>query len=262
MYEKGSCAMEMTIENVKAMFDSSIEQAQELIKDSSKVDELLLQLEKSLKDIPEVGDVLSDIPVLIAMVKGYITKQYTAVSPKVIVTIIGAFIYFVKKHDIIADHIPVVGKIDDLAVLAFALRFVEPELNAYKEWRDGGCRTAPVSEEPAAASSAEEMTFDELLDKVRSIAESVDASDHDFLAVQVNITGDNGGVFYVEVKDGVINIEPYEYNDRNCAVTMSLHDFVELIEGKLDPVKAFALGKLEIDGDPEKALEFSNLLRN
>ncbi|MBO6260185.1 MAG: hypothetical protein J6N47_05120 [Lachnospiraceae bacterium] len=39
------------------------------------------------------------------------------------------------------------------------------------------------------------MKFDELLAKVRGMAEKVDASGKDFLAVQVNITGKDSGVF-------------------------------------------------------------------
>ncbi len=105
------------------------------------------------------------------------------------------------------------------------------------------------------------MTFDELLIKVRGMAGRVDASQTDFLAVQVNITGDNGGVFYVEVKDGNVNVEPYEYNDRNCAITMSNDNFNKLIDGKLNPVTAFTLGKLKVDGDVGKALEFSKILK-
>ncbi len=105
------------------------------------------------------------------------------------------------------------------------------------------------------------MTFDELIIKVRTMASRINVQGRDFLAVQVNITGEQGGVFYVEVKDGKINIEPYEYTDRNCAVTMDLSNFNKLIDGKLDPVFAFTTGKLKVDGDISKALEFSNLLK-
>ena len=105
------------------------------------------------------------------------------------------------------------------------------------------------------------MTFDELLEKVRGIAATKDVSDKDFLAVQVNITGKNPGVFYVEVKDHKVNVEPYEYNDRNCAVTMNMTDFNKLLDGKLDAVLAFTIGKLKVDGDIGKALEFSKLLK-
>lgn len=105
------------------------------------------------------------------------------------------------------------------------------------------------------------MTFDELLEKVRKAATKADVSDKDFLAVQVNITGKESGVFYVEVKDHKVTVEPYEYNDRNCAVTMSMENFNKLLDGKLDPVLAFTLGKLKVDGDTGKALEFSKLIR-
>ena len=105
------------------------------------------------------------------------------------------------------------------------------------------------------------MTFDELVTKVRGLSEKVDPTGVDFLAVQVNITGDNGGVFYVEVKDGRVNVEPYEYHDRNCELTMSMDNFNKLIDGKLDPVKAFTFGKLKVNGDIGKALEFSKLIK-
>lgn len=105
------------------------------------------------------------------------------------------------------------------------------------------------------------MKFDELITKVRNIASKTDVSGHDFLAVQVNITGKESGVFYVEVKDSKINVEPYDYHDRNCAITISLSDFNKLIDGKLDPILAFGTGKLKVEGDVGKALEFSKLLK-
>lgn len=105
------------------------------------------------------------------------------------------------------------------------------------------------------------MTFNEILDKVRGLASKADVSNVDFLAVQVNITGKSTGVFYVEVKDHKISVEPYEYNDRNCAITISLTDFNKLLDGKLDPVLAFTMGKLKVDGDVGKALEFAKLVK-
>ena len=105
------------------------------------------------------------------------------------------------------------------------------------------------------------MTFNELVTKVRTMAQAVDASNRDFLAVQINITGKDPGVFYVEVKDHRINVEPYEYIDRNCAITINMTNFNKLIDGKLDPVLAFTTGKLKVEGDAGKALEFANLLK-
>ena len=105
------------------------------------------------------------------------------------------------------------------------------------------------------------MTVQELIEKLRKKAEDIDVSETDFLAVQVNIKDADPGVFYIEIKDRNINIEPYEYNDRNCAVTITMANFNKLIDGKLDPVAAYTLGKLKVDGDIGKALEFAKLVK-
>ncbi|MDE7398237.1 MAG: SCP2 sterol-binding domain-containing protein [Oscillospiraceae bacterium] len=105
------------------------------------------------------------------------------------------------------------------------------------------------------------MTFDETLAKVRGIASKQNAEGAPFLAVQINLTGKDGGVFYVEVKDGKVNVEPYEYNDRSCAITIDPANFDKLVEGKLDPVAAYTVGKLKVEGDLGKALEFSKLIK-
>lgn len=105
------------------------------------------------------------------------------------------------------------------------------------------------------------MTFNEIVEKTRERAKTTDISGVDFLAVQINLTGSDGGVFYLEVKNGNVSVEPYEYNDRNCAITLDPANFLKLAEGKLDPVLAYTTGKLKVDGDVGKALEFSKLLK-
>ncbi len=128
--------MGFDLNNVKALIESGMSEAQDMLRDPIKIDDLLISLEGALKQIPVAGDTLADIPLLVSMIKSYITKEYTEVSPKVIITVISAFIYIVKKKDLITDTIPIAGQLDDLAVLKFALSFVRPELDAYAEWRD------------------------------------------------------------------------------------------------------------------------------
>jgi len=106
------------------------------------------------------------------------------------------------------------------------------------------------------------MKFESILKKARTMAAKADISGIDFLAVQINITGDDPGVFYVEVKDGCVNVEPYEYYDRQCAVTISSSDLNKLIQGKIDPGEAYDDGRLQAEGDLGKALEFSELIQN
>lgn len=104
------------------------------------------------------------------------------------------------------------------------------------------------------------MKFEQIVEKVREKSKLIDATKTDFLAVMVTLTGKDGGVFYVEIKDHKVNVEPYEYNDRNCEIVMSTDNFLKFIDGKLNPVTAYTLGKLKVNGDLGKALEFSKLI--
>ena len=148
--------MDISIESAKSLLDKGIAEAQELIKDPSKIDDLLTQLEISLRDVPKVGETLSDLTLMISMVKGYITREYTEVSPKVIAVLVAAFVYMVRKKDIVPDNIPVVGIADDLAVLGLALKLCGPELAAYKEFRDG---KVPAASEPAITEKTGQITI-------------------------------------------------------------------------------------------------------
>lgn len=127
--------MNINLEQAKGLLDNSTAQAERIMNDPSQVDDILIQLEEKLKEVPAIGETLSDLPLMVAMVKGYITKEYSRVSPKVIALLLGSFIYLVKKNDLISDKIPVLGIADDLAVLGLALKLSETELNDFSEWR-------------------------------------------------------------------------------------------------------------------------------
>ena len=122
-------------EKAQQVLDIGTKEAEEMIRDSNKMDELLAELEEKLKAVPKIGKTLADLPLMVAMVKGWITQEYTQVSPKVIACLVGAIIYLVKQKDLISDKIPIIGYVDDIAVLGLALKLSEPELKAFSEWR-------------------------------------------------------------------------------------------------------------------------------
>ena len=127
--------MNINMDQVKGLLDNTTAQAEKIINDPSQIDSILMQLEEKLKEVPAIGQTLSDLPLMIAMVKGYITKEYAEVSPKVIALMVGSFIDLLKKDDLISDKIPILGIADDLAVLGLALKLSENELQAFSEWR-------------------------------------------------------------------------------------------------------------------------------
>ena len=89
------------------------------------------------------------------------------------------------------------------------------------------------------------MTYAELFSKVKGMLVDADVSHvQEHLAYQFNITGEGEGIFYAEVKDGKLYVEPYEYFDRDVIFTCSADTLLKIMAGKKDPVLAFTLGQL------------------
>ena len=105
------------------------------------------------------------------------------------------------------------------------------------------------------------MTYQEIVANVKELCGNADLGDYkSHLAVEVEIKGEGEGVFYIEAKDGKVNVEPYNYNDRDVRLIASANNFIAIAKGDLDPVKAFLTGKLKVDGSMDKALEFKKVV--
>ena len=128
--------MNISFDKAKDILGGFTAQAQDMLKDGSKVEAALEALEAKMKEIPTIGEGLSRLPLMISMIRAYITKEYTEVSPKVVASMLCAVLYLVKGRDIIRDDIPVVGLVDDIAVAGAAFMLSEKELDAYAAWRE------------------------------------------------------------------------------------------------------------------------------
>lgn len=128
---------ELNVESIKEIIEGGVGQAQEILSDPAKAQELLQQMEEQLKNLPDTFKTAAlNAPLMAQMIKSYITKEYTEVSPKVVASLVAAFLYLIKAKDFIPDTIPVLGVADDLAVGTFVMKLCEPELTAYAAWRE------------------------------------------------------------------------------------------------------------------------------
>ena len=105
------------------------------------------------------------------------------------------------------------------------------------------------------------MEFTELFEKAKIAFGKADISGiTGKLAYQFDITDENGGTFFVEIKNGCLRIEPHAYNDRDVKFTLSSASFEKMLARKLNSAVAYATGKLKIEGELGKALELKKLL--
>ncbi len=122
-------------EKIKEVLEGGMEKASNLLKNNDQITNVIELVQTKIKETPLLGSAVGDLPTMISMVKSYITKEYDAVSPKVIVTIVSAFLYLIKQKDLIRDNIPVLGQLDDIAVCVLAMNFIAPEIRAYAQWK-------------------------------------------------------------------------------------------------------------------------------
>lgn len=106
------------------------------------------------------------------------------------------------------------------------------------------------------------MTYADFFYEIKGKFMGADVSDiHEHLAFQFNIEDQEaGGAFYVEVKEGQLFVEPYEYYDRDAMFTCAPDVLVKIADGELDPVAAFTEQKLRVEGDIEKALRLKDII--
>ena len=105
------------------------------------------------------------------------------------------------------------------------------------------------------------MTYQELVSKLKDTYQEKDASKiSEHLAIQFNIQGEAEGALYLEIANGQLHIEPYEYYDRDILVTTSAASLLALAEGSLDILEAYQSGKLSAEGNLAKALLLNEIV--
>ena len=98
------------------------------------------------------------------------------------------------------------------------------------------------------------MTYEEIVKEAQKLVAKADASAiSEHLAVQYNVTGEGEGAFYMEVKDGKVEVQPYDYKDRDILVTADGQTILDMMAGKLDVVAAYLTHKISAEGDLGKA---------
>ena len=94
------------------------------------------------------------------------------------------------------------------------------------------------------------MKYEELVARVKDAMKVVQVSRQvGHVAYQFNVEGEGEGYFYVELEDGKVNVEPYEYYDRDLIIVTTAEVILQMLEGKITPRVAYTNGQLKVYGD-------------
>jgi len=119
-------------------FQQAKSKAEEYARDPEKAKKLIDDAFKKAKGKNKgpLGEVWRYLTALIRLTRAYFDRQYTDVPWQTIVLAIAALIYFVSPIDLIPDFIPVVGYLDDGAVITFVVASIKTDLDNFLEWED------------------------------------------------------------------------------------------------------------------------------
>jgi len=94
------------------------------------------------------------------------------------------------------------------------------------------------------------MTYEELVARVKESTKTAHVSKTvGHIAFQFNIEGEGHGAFYLEITDGKINVEPYEYYDRDMIIVSTADMIIKMLDGEISPLEAYTNEQIIVHGD-------------
>lgn len=100
-----------------------------------------------------------------------------------------------------------------------------------------------------------EALFTHMQDKFNpEKAEGLDA------VIQFDLVGEGGGKYWLKISNGTLNYGEGTDPAPRMTVRGSTDDFVALMNGKLQPMQAFMLGKIKVAGDTSLAMRLMPLI--
>ena len=126
--------MEQTINGTYVKDNSHRITEEDVINILDRADEIDEKIEK-LKQNGKLRQFMNRMQLLMLMLRDFWNGDYDRVPWAITASIVFAVVYFLNPVDLIPDFIPVVGYLDDAAVLAIVWKSASRDLRQYARWK-------------------------------------------------------------------------------------------------------------------------------
>lgn len=120
------------------IFKNILSKAEEYIKKPLRVKQLLNDAYTKASEKKDVGtiahEVWESLQTLSRMIKAAVSGEYTGIPTSTVVGGIAVILYFLSPIDFVPDFIPVIGLLDDAALLAWFMTGIKSQMDKFEEW--------------------------------------------------------------------------------------------------------------------------------
>ena len=125
---KGVSEDQIIREFEKLSGETSEEDIAKAIKESDRIRE-------KVETSSVLGREIAKVRLLLMLLKDYWEGNYTELPYRTIIAIVVALLYILNPIDLIPDIIPILGQMDDLAMLMFVWKMISEDVKDYALWR-------------------------------------------------------------------------------------------------------------------------------
>lgn len=136
------------------LFKKFLGTAEEYLKRPTRVKQLLNDAYKKASEKKDIGSIAQEawetMQTLFRLIRASIAGEYTGLPTTTVVAAIAVTIYFMSPIDLIPDFIPVLGLLDDVALVAWFGTTIKEEMDKFVEWE----KTRPSVVEVTGATAS------------------------------------------------------------------------------------------------------------
>lgn len=128
-------------------FKRAMRSAEEYIQKPTRLKQLLQDAYQKASDKKDVGtiahEVWDNLQLLFRLVRASANGEYKGLPTPTIIAAVAVLIYFLSPIDLIPDFIPVLGLLDDVALIAWFTSTLTGELDKFQEWEKTNAVVVP-----------------------------------------------------------------------------------------------------------------------
>ncbi len=120
------------------LFEKILEKASFLITKNRKLSSVAIAALKKLiktRSLSELGQgIMRQIKLLSSLTYFYAKGQYTDLSKRSMIIIVGSILYFILPIDLVPDFIPGMGYLDDITLIGWVFSTLSKEIDLFEKW--------------------------------------------------------------------------------------------------------------------------------